>query len=86
MKRIDDTDLNQLFVQASIEIVDEERASAIKLIKKLAFKIAGLNNEIRKHKAGITKKEKQLEKANAVADRIKSGDWGALNEEENKEE
>ena len=80
MEPIKGVELDELFKQAADEIVGEQKTSAVQCIKKLAFKIYGLEKEIKRldNQKGI--KYKQLTKALDISERIKNGDWLAIND------
>lgn len=82
MQKIEGVELPDLVAQAANELVNLQRDEAITLIKRKLERVAGLTAEIKKLKNDIKTKEEKLEKTLGLIEKLRSGDWSVLQEEQ----
>lgn len=81
MQPINDTKLEDLVIQANIELLGEMRKEGVEQIKRLFQKSFVLTREISDDENKLTKKKESLKNNEVILDKIKNGDWTALKKE-----
>lgn len=84
MEPIKDTKLEDLMVEANVQILHEARDGAIVQIKKLIASYGAIANEVKKDEIALSKKKDSLKKREDLIARLQTGDWTALKAEDNQ--
>jgi hypothetical protein len=81
MKKVEGVDLSVLIEQASVELRMQDETLVKEKVKSLIVKLVGANEEVKKAEKALEKAQKAVEKYQARLDKVKTGDWSALEEQ-----
>ena len=82
MKAIQDVDLKKLTEEVAIELLVERRRGVSSKIKSMIIKVEDLTERKSRLTAELKKADESLEKANALIEKLKAGDWSVLQDEQ----
>lgn len=82
MEQIDNVKIDELVKQATVEIVSEKKANAIRLIKGMLIRREALSHDVKSLKNKLKSKEEKIKKIEDKISRIQAGDWSLLKEDQ----
>lgn len=85
MKKVEGVELADLIKVAGEELRLQDETIVKEKVKSLIVKLVGANEEVKKCKTALEKAEKAVEKYQARLDKVKTGDWSALEDNQQKE-
>lgn len=82
MQPLEEVNLDEVVKDASAQLIHERYDGAVDLVKKLFSRVNALTEDIKRKKAELKKVEDKLSSNLAKVEKVKLGDWSALNEKD----
>jgi hypothetical protein len=86
MKPIEGVELADIVVEASQEILNDQRTGLLSLIKGKVNELNQAVNRVAAAKTALSKAEKDVERLSAWLGKVKAGDWAVLSLAEKSED
>jgi hypothetical protein len=78
MRAIEGVATQDLVAQAAQQLIDEQKHAAVNQIKDVLKRIAQLSNDLKTMQESAAKKEKELNGAKGMLEKLRAGDWSVL--------
>ncbi len=82
MQKIEGVEIGDLVQEASKQILLAQKDEVLDLVKKLIQKAHGLTEDVKRAKHELKGKEDKLAKTLARIEKLRAGDWSALQEQQ----